>query len=429
MARMRKRGRRGDGTIDEITKGKKYRIRLDYGTDARGKRVRRTETVSGTYSDAQKRLNEMKAERDSGLRIDGSNMTFEEFALEFTQRRRALENLADNTLKQSESIVGILCQYLGACRLDQINTALIDRTLTAIKQDRGISNTTLKAYRTQLNLILGKAFDYSYITRNPCTRATKPKPEKSNARALEQDEIERLSESLEADWATLVGGTIARTLENSAAEEQRVHAVGLCRIGVLIALYLELLSGMRGGEAFALTWGRLDFESHAIRIEAALDNGGTLKATKNQSSTRTVPMPRHLVGKLREWRELQRHELEMIGVKQTAKTPVCCSNTGGFLDPHNARKYCREWLGEHELDVKPHWLRHTWATLLIRDGRDIRTVMALGGWSSPDVLLEIYAHESESGKREAADRLEAMVFGSLKEHDKQGEKFPEMQRI
>lgn len=425
MAGTRKRGRRGDGSIQEIAKGKKYRVRIDYGTDARGKRLRRTETVRGTYSDAKARLDEMKDERDNGLRLDGAKTTFEEFARDFMQQRRTFGNCEKRTLRQSESVIGILCAYLGAYRLEQIDAALIERTLATIKRERGITNRTLQAYRTQLNLVLGKACRYGYIIKNPCADVERPKPEKSTARALGQNEIDRLVSSLESDWTALVGGTIARMLEPSPTGEGRVHIVGLCRVGVVIALYLEFLSGLRGEEAFSLTWGKLDFERATMLVDAALDDGATLKGTKNATSTRTIPLPACMFGKLREWKELQRHELERLGIEQTGETPVCCSNVGGFLDDHNKNKYCREFFRAHGLDVKPHWLRHTWATLHVRNGADIKTVMALGGWSSPDILLEIYAHETEGGKREAADKLESAVFGSLGTGGEMGENVPQ----
>ncbi len=407
----KKRGRRGDGTIQEIIKGKKYRVRLGYGTNANGERVRRTETVYGSFSDAKARLDEMKSERDNGLQLDGANMTFEEFADEFMRQRRTFGNCEKRTLKQSESVIGVLCSYLGEFKLGQIDTPLVERTLAKIKQDRGITNRTLQAYRTQLNLVMSKACRYNYIVKNPCADVERPKPEKSTARALEQHEIDRLISSLESDWASLVGGAIARTLEPSPEDEPRVHVVGLCRVGVVIALYLEFLSGLRGEEAFSLTWEKLDFERGTMRIDAALDDGATLKGTKNESSTRTIPLPACMSEKLQEWKDLQRHELGRIGVEQTGETPVCCSNVGGFLDDHNKNKYCREFFKAHELDVKPHWLRHTWTTLHVRNNTDIRTLMSLGGWSSPDVLLTIYAHETEGGKREAASRLESVLFG------------------
>jgi integrase len=62
-------------------------------------------------------------------------------------------------------------------------------------------------------------------------------------------------------------------------------------------------------------------------------------------------------------------------------------------------------------DVTPHTLRHTFATRLIENGVDLRTVQELGGWSQIK-MLERYGHVSPSRKAEA---VEGLV---------RGEKFP-----
>ena len=55
-------------------------------------------------------------------------------------------------------------------------------------------------------------------------------------------------------------------------------------------------------------------------------------------------------------------------------------------------------------NVTPHTLRHTFATRLIENGVDLRTVQELGGWSSVK-MLERYGHVSPSRKAEAVEGL------------------------
>ena len=42
--------------------------------------------------------------------------------------------------------------------------------------------------------------------------------------------------------------------------------------------------------------------------------------------------------------------------------------------------------------MKPHSLRHTWATLHLSRGTPIEWVRKMGGWSSAKMLLDVYAH-------------------------------------
>lgn len=52
-----------------------------------------------------------------------------------------------------------------------------------------------------------------------------------------------------------------------------------------------------------------------------------------------------------------------------------------------------------------HALRHTWATLALGAGMDLRTVQELGGWSSPDVPMRIYLHVSSEHALAAVDKF------------------------
>ncbi|HWG97483.1 MAG TPA: tyrosine-type recombinase/integrase, partial [Nitrospira sp.] len=56
------------------------------------------------------------------------------------------------------------------------------------------------------------------------------------------------------------------------------------------------------------------------------------------------------------------------------------------------------------IDVTVHTLRHTFATRLIENGVDLRTVQELGGWSSIR-MLERYGHVSPSRKVAAVESL------------------------
>ena len=54
--------------------------------------------------------------------------------------------------------------------------------------------------------------------------------------------------------------------------------------------------------------------------------------------------------------------------------------------------------------MTPHTLRHTFATRLVENGVDLRTVQELGGWATLS-LIQRYAHVSPSRKAEALEGL------------------------
>ena len=57
-----------------------------------------------------------------------------------------------------------------------------------------------------------------------------------------------------------------------------------------------------------------------------------------------------------------------------------------------SRSYKRPNTERHYDGLKFHELRHTHFTMQLAAGIDIPTAQALGGWSTADVLLNVYAH-------------------------------------
>ena len=73
--------------------------------------------------------------------------------------------------------------------------------------------------------------------------------------------------------------------------------------------------------------------------------------------------------------------------------------------PYHAIRGFREACRRAELtNVTPHSTRHTFATRLVENGVDLRTVQELGGWATLS-LVQRYAHVSPSRKAEAVEGL------------------------
>lgn len=60
-----------------------------------------------------------------------------------------------------------------------------------------------------------------------------------------------------------------------------------------------------------------------------------------------------------------------------------------------------------------HKLRHYFATRLLEQKVDVMTVASLGGWSSPNMIYNRYAHAVEARKRSALDLIDSVIKGDL----------------
>lgn len=60
--------------------------------------------------------------------------------------------------------------------------------------------------------------------------------------------------------------------------------------------------------------------------------------------------------------------------------------------------------------IRFHDLRHTYASLLIEQGENIKYIQSQLGHSSPTVTLNVYAHLMNSVNQASAKRLENAIF-------------------
>jgi integrase len=68
--------------------------------------------------------------------------------------------------------------------------------------------------------------------------------------------------------------------------------------------------------------------------------------------------------------------------------------------------------GKIEGAIRFHDLRHTYASLLIEQGENLKYIQTQLGHSSPTMTLNVYAHLMKPTNQEAARRLEEKIFGT-----------------
>jgi len=181
---------------------------------------------------------------------------------------------------------------------------------------------------------------------------------------------------------------LARVLEAFRTDAPRFHG---------LVLFLAD-TGCRFGEVVALRWADLDLDGGTARICRSFSSGERLGLTKS-GKERTV----ELSSRLRDVLRSRRPEI----LSQDAL--VFPNKSGGFfLDVNFRTKVWHPLIartlggGRH---VRPHDLRHTWASLHLARSTPIKWVQAQGGWSTARMLLDIYGHVIPDRTRGFADVL------------------------
>lgn len=153
-------------------------------------------------------------------------------------------------------------------------------------------------------------------------------------------------------------------------------------------------TGMRYGEIIGLTWDNVDLDSNTINVVqqfGAIDyNKYALKPLKSKNSYRQLPIPPVLANILKEY-------------KETCLTGRLFNNrvSGSW----GASRIMKRFLPDNSI----HDLRHTYATKLLSNGVDIKTVSALLG-DSIQTVLNTYVHFSDDMRLKAAEKV-ANIFG------------------
>lgn len=172
---------------------------------------------------------------------------------------------------------------------------------------------------------------------------------------------------------------------------------------IATAIMVLLLTGLRRGELLGLCWDDITDNSLSVNRSVFLEHGKPCVVehqAKTVSSLRTVPLLPELAYRL--------YALPRYG------RFVFCTRGGELLHPRNfSRDYKRffDLLHEVSSDVRylsPHCCRHTFATLSLLSGADIRVVQQLLGHTDIKTTSR-YTHPDMLAMRNAVDGLRAML--------------------
>ena len=170
--------------------------------------------------------------------------------------------------------------------------------------------------------------------------------------------------------------------------------------------YVELATGLRRGELLGLKWEDIDFEHGDLRVkrQIARINGEVVEAPlKTKNAYRTLPLAEDTIGVLKAQKQ------------KAGDSPwVFPSPTGMPISPDSVLHMLHRVLKRAGLPrVRFHDLRHTFATLALQNGVDVKTVSGMLGHYSAGFTLDTYAHVTTSAQRQAAEAMENVLSGSL----------------
>lgn len=254
-----------------------------------------------------------------------------------------------------------------------------------------------KKYHTIMNyasLVFKYAIKQGLINRNPVDLITYPRQHAP----VQADEWENFYDKHELK-------AFLNALDNEDSEQGNYKADTLFRV--------LAFTGMRKGEALALTWDNIDFQHGTITISQALARGTDarlyIKAPKTKNSNRIIDIDDNTIRVLKQWQIRQRQELFMFGYNvNDNKQPqlVFCNNKNEYLSPSRLRTWLVRILNKYHLKyITVHGFRHTHASLLFEAGVSLKQVQERLGHSDIKTTMNIYAHVSKHAKKDTVTKL------------------------
>jgi integrase len=151
-----------------------------------------------------------------------------------------------------------------------------------------------------------------------------------------------------------------------------------------------------------LRWSDVDWFNNQIHIQRTYNNQSWYDV-KTETSNRKIDLGPAMMTELKKWK---------LACPPCDLDLVFPNEAGGPINHNNmCYRYFEPALKKTGIGkVRFHDLRHTYASLLIEQGENIKYIQNQLGHSSPTVTLNVYAHLMKPVNQEAACRLENSIF-------------------
>ena len=365
-----------------------FRVTAEIGKTSDGKRIRK-QFYGKSQKEAEQKRNVYLEKINKGLSVNFDKVSLGEYMNEwlFTVERHKLKLSSFN-------------RYESLFRVHIKNSDLFRVPITSIKSihiqkyynhliEIGKKPTTIEA----INKLIKKFFNYcikeDILVKNPCQNVNLPR-----------------------DFSVKEHGIDVFTNDEISIIQDKV-----CKARKYFIFLFALMTGLRQGELLALTISDIDTDNNTIVINKSakhvieIDNNGNryykreVQTPKSVASNRIVPFPASLNPSLIQHIEEEKIKHNRLNLHYDTNILLFTNEIGRPLDESNLRKTWRRFLTQLNIKYRKfHILRHTYCTLLAKNGVSLKTASELMGHDI-NMTARIYTHISEAEKKSAAESI------------------------
>ena len=201
-----------------------------------------------------------------------------------------------------------------------------------------------------------------------------------------------------------------------------------------LALTLGIIYGLRREEILGLTWEAIDFKNKSITIRKTVGRGKYNGITqflikdipKNKSSYRTLPLFDFIADLLKNYNQQYKEYEKIFGNTYITKYKnfICLMENGELVKPDYVDRTFSNLLKTNGFrHIRLHDLRHSCATLLLRNGVPLSEIQKWLGHSNI-ITTQRYSHLDYNDKSIPANMIETKFNMSFLESDNKKEQLP-----
>ncbi len=398
---------------------KQLKLTLRYYDDGkRRSRAKRFSVADSTKLDTDRKkdnalrawIKELEAEQDKLIKeerereqaeaeaaklasLPSATSTVAEYISSFIDDLEASGHIERSTVYSYRRFARAIAVAFPRVRLIDLTTTMVQKWENGLIAD-GYSTSTVTKYHRLLSMTCKHAVMVDDLVKNPCQAVKAPKQQAPSPNALDVEGFARLAVTLDAMQPSQV----------------------------VTAAYIAMFTGMRNGEVCGLRWREYDAANHTITVTEAIGSAGGStfsKSPKTKVSRRTIPVAPRLADMLERRRAAMVAELQTKGVELTPREFgelfVIGDVAGRYMNPTTLTRAWKSLaetfglVGTQGRRVTFHDLRHSFATVAIAAGADVKAVAANLGHTNAAMTLNIYADASPRAKQIAINQMGVTV--------------------
>ena len=380
----------------ELKSGKtKWHARGYLGTDeATGLQVEYNKRGFRTKTDAQKAYTQAKLNFYDNPTVRNKNeaLTYLDVYNEWIEQYQL--DVAESTLNKTKTNFRLhILPEFGSIRINKIN-------VTHLQQAINKWHNQFDKYKMVYNYavrVLDYAFKRRYIKENPKEYVNIPKPKRKpkdkEKKFYSRKELNQFMKALDQENMPMWN----------------------------VFFRLLAYTGLRRGEALALTWGDVTFSKQSdneayVSVNKNLTIGENnqliVQPPKNDESYRDINIDPVTEKVLKQWRTQQAELLLGLGFNAMNKNQLLFSKLkdNTHLNLSTPRNRLVNITDRNNIPfISPHGFRHTHASLLFEAGYSIEEVMERLGHSDIQTTMNIYTHVSSDRKEKSAQRFAEFI--------------------